>query len=206
MQESLQNLRKITFQQKWKTQLLKWKFGNQFSSKGAVRILGKLPVFKLPGTSKIVLGNKVVLNSDDDNSNTALTYRCTLACGLTGSIEIGDNSMLNGVSITAYQKVVIGKNCQIASCTLISDTDFHPINPLTRQKEVLGHSFDRNEVNKKPVFIGDNVWIGWGSIILKGVTIGNNCIVAAGSVVLTDVPENSLVAGNPAVVKKTFNF
>lgn len=146
----------------------------------------------------------MVLNSDFKNSNTALTYKCTLVCGLEGIIDIGDNTMLNGVAVTAYKKVTIGKNCQIASATIISDTDFHPVDPDMRRKEVLGHKIDYAYVAKKEVVIGDNVWIGWGTIILKGVHIGNNSIVAAGSVVISDVPENALVAGNPATVKKIF--
>lgn len=202
MNEILTNQRKVTFKQIIRTKFLKIKFKNQLKTSGAIRILGKLPVFKLPGNSKITLGEKVVLNSDATRSNTALTFRCTLACGLNGNITIGDNSMLNGVSITAYKSVVIGKNCQIASCTLISDTDFHPIDPDTRVRESMGYKIDHSVVNKKEVFIGDNVWIGWGSIILKGVTIGNNSIIAAGSVVIDDIPANVIAAGNPAKVKK----
>jgi maltose O-acetyltransferase len=48
------------------------------------------------------------------------------------------------------------------------------------------------------VKIGDNVFIGAGSIILPNVKIGNNVIIGAGSIVTKDVPDNSLVAGNPA--------
>ncbi|OMJ13234.1 putative acetyltransferase [Smittium culicis] len=53
-----------------------------------------------------------------------------------------------------------------------------------------------------PLKIGDNVWIGGGSIILPGITIGNNSVIAAGSVVTKDVPENVVVAGNPAKFMK----
>ena len=200
--EILHNQRKVTFRQKLMTRLLKLKYGNRIQTKGPIRILGKLPICKLPGNGKIILGSKVVLNSDFKRSNTALTYKCTLVCGLNGTIEIGDDTMLNGVAVTAYDKVTIGKNCQIASGTLISDTDFHPIDPATRERESMGYKINHSEVNKKPICIGNNVWIGWGSIILKGVTIGNNSIVAAGTVVLKDVPANVLVAGNPAVIKR----
>lgn len=48
------------------------------------------------------------------------------------------------------------------------------------------------------VSIGDNVFIGYGSVVLPGVSIGNNCIIGAGSIVVKDVPDNSVVAGNPA--------
>lgn len=203
MSEEIVNQRQITFQQKFKTLLLKLKYRNNLVADGSIRILGKLPILKVPANSKVFIGKKVVLNSDAKNSNTALTFNCTLVCGLTGIIEIGDNTMLNGVSITAYEKVVIGKNCQIASCTFIADTDFHPVDPAIRKKEVNGYKIDHSEVNKKAVTIGNNVWIGWGCTILKGVTIGDNSIIAAGSVVVTDVPPNVLYAGNPAELKKS---
>ncbi|MBR6073152.1 MAG: acyltransferase [Bacilli bacterium] len=56
----------------------------------------------------------------------------------------------------------------------------------------------------KPIEIMDNVFIGCNSIILGGVKIGNNVVIAAGSVVTKDVPDNSVVAGNPAKVIETF--
>lgn len=201
--EEIKNIRLITFKQKFKTLLLDFRCKKHLKRTGFIRILGNLPETKTPGNSKIILGEKVVLNSDKKNSNTALTFNCTLVCGLNGIIEIGDGTMLNGVSITAYERVKIGKNCQIASSTFIADTDFHPINSGIRQLEANGHRIDHHEVNKKEIIIGDNVWIGWGTIILKGVNIGNNSIIAAGSVVLTDVPSDVLFAGNPAVLKKS---
>ena len=54
----------------------------------------------------------------------------------------------------------------------------------------------------EPVVIGDDVWIGTRVIILPGVKIGNGVIFADGAVVTKDVPENALVAGVPAMVKK----
>ena len=50
--------------------------------------------------------------------------------------------------------------------------------------------------------IGDNVWLGDGSVVLKGVTIGENSVVAARAIVTRDVPANVVVAGNPARVVK----
>lgn len=202
MKEPLVNQRIITRRQILKSALLKWKYGKKLTSDGNIKILGKQPILKLPGNSKIILGSKVVLNSDAQNSNTAITFNCPLVCGLNGTIKIGNNTTLNGVSITAYNSVTIGENCQIASCTLISDTDFHPTNARERERECMGYKIDHSIVNKKPVSIGNNVWIGWGCIILKGVTIGDNCIIGAGSVVLNDIPPNTLAVGNPAVVKK----
>lgn len=53
--------------------------------------------------------------------------------------------------------------------------------------------------------LGDNVWIGMNSIILKGTTIGNNSVVSAGSVAKGYYPANSIISGNPAKVINTFD-
>lgn len=169
-------------------------------------ILGALPFFKLPKNGKVKLGNKVVLNSDFKNSNTALTYKCKFVTGYDGLIEIGDNTMINGSCIVAYSHVTIGKNCQIASSTLISDTDFHPIDSVARKAQVEGRPFSFDMVKKEKINIGENVWVGWNCTILKGVSIGDNSVVAAGSVVLRgSYPPNSLIAGNPAKVVKVLD-
>jgi maltose O-acetyltransferase len=54
------------------------------------------------------------------------------------------------------------------------------------------------------VILGKRVFVGAGAIILRNVVIGDNAIIAAGAVVAKDVPENSIVAGNPARVVRTF--
>jgi len=62
----------------------------------------------------------------------------------------------------------------------------------------------RPKLKTAPVKIGDNVWIGMGAVILKGVTIGDNSVVAAGAIVTKSIPPNTIVAGNPALVVKKF--
>ncbi len=183
----------------------------RYMTKGHIRygdnliILGKRPILKTPRNGKVVLGNNVILNSDFVSSNTSLTTRVKFVTGYDGIIQIGNNCDLNGVCIVAYDKVEIGNYCQFASSTLITDTDFHSVDSSQRLKQMKGYSFDFKEIAKKPISIGNNTWIGWGCIILKGVTIGNNCVVAAGSVVVGNsvFPDNSIIAGNPAKVVKT---
>ncbi len=70
----------------------------------------------------------------------------------------------------------------------------------TQDHKVDGIGYDGTY--SKDVVIGSHVWIGGRVTILKGVTIGDNSIVGAGSVVTKDVPENAIVAGNPAKVIK----
>lgn len=65
------------------------------------------------------------------------------------------------------------------------------------------HSFGGTEI--KPVTIGDEVWIGYGAIILPGVNIGSHTIIGAGSVVTKDISSGVLAAGNPCIVKKVID-
>ena len=65
----------------------------------------------------------------------------------------------------------------------------------------LNHGFapnDRQNLYHAPIHIGKSAWIGAHATILPNVTIGDNAIVGAGSVVTKDVPDNAIVAGNPA--------
>jgi acetyltransferase-like isoleucine patch superfamily enzyme len=170
-----------------------------------LRILGHLPYFKLPQNGKVILGDNVVLNSDSKNSNTVLTTRVKFVTGYNGIIKIGNNCDLNGICLVAYDHIEIGNYCQFASSSLISDTDFHPVDPELRQLQMRGEPFSFESVGKKEIILGNNVWVGWNCTILKGVVIGDNSIIAAGSVVLQgNYPSNSLIAGNPAKVVKSY--
>lgn len=55
------------------------------------------------------------------------------------------------------------------------------------------------------VVIGDNVFIGRGSIILPNVTIGNNAVIGAGSIITKNIPDNSVAVGNPCRILKSYN-
>lgn len=104
-------------------------------------------------------------------------------------VKIGDNTFINRRSkIFCKDMVHIGNRCAISWDVTIMDNDIHYI--------------DAND-NSKPIYIGDDVWIGCHSLILKGVHIGDGAVIAAGSVVTKDVPSYSVVGGNPAKVIKT---
>lgn len=61
-------------------------------------------------------------------------------------------------------------------------------------------NYEVEALTKGPIIVKDDVWIGFGSFVLSGVTIGQGAVVAAGSVVTKDVPPYAIVGGNPARV------
>ena len=124
-----------------------------------------------------------------------------------GKILIGNNVFMNYNSfIGSMEAVTIGNDVIIATNVRIFDNNNHPTSPT--QREMMSHNDFYGELwtwkyaEHKPVVIGDNVWIGEFSAILKGVTIGKGSIVASHSVVTKDVPPYVIVAGNPARVVK----
>lgn len=112
-------------------------------------------------------------------------------CDFGINIEVGENFFANyGCIILDVNKVKIGKNCMLApNVGLYSAT--HPVRAEERYNGVeLG----------LPITIGDNCWIGAGSVICPNVTLGNNVVVGAGSVVTKSFGDNVVIAGNPAKV------
>jgi acetyltransferase-like isoleucine patch superfamily enzyme len=111
-------------------------------------------------------------------------HRRTLISGW-GRIRIGDRVFVNsGVVMFAAKAITIGNDVAIANEAYLMDTDSHGV--------------EGRPVKEAPIVIGDGTWIGARAIILPGVTIGRRCLVAAGAVVSRDVPDDTLVAGNPA--------
>jgi len=130
-----------------------------------------------------------------------------LATEKNGYIEIGDYSYISGACIVAYHKIIIGKYVFIAGGVTIVDTSFHPLDPAERMFDTvaispIGDKGRRPWFETAPVVIEDEVWIGFNATILKNVTIGKGSVIQPGSVVLKNIPEGSIVYGNPAVIKK----
>lgn len=109
-------------------------------------------------------------------------------------------------------KLVIGKFCAIAAETRFIMTGDHKLDAITTYPfPIFGHGWEAafNVYDlpvKGDIVVGHDVWFGYDSLVMNGVTIGNGAIIAARAVVVKDVPAYAIVAGNPAkVVKMRFD-
>lgn len=128
-----------------------------------------------------------------------------------GQIEIGQDCYLGERTyIWSADSIKIGDRVLISHNVNIHDTNSHSMDSVLRHQHFIkimsqGHPVVNDvDIKSKNIVIEDDVWIGFNSTILKGVRIGKGSIIAACSVVTKDVPEFSIVAGNPAkVIKKS---
>lgn len=132
-----------------------------------------------------------------------------------GEINVGSNSYIGGgTTLISRNNISIGNSVTIAWGCTIYDHNSHSLDYRERQKDIErqnddyrnGRNFiyskDWSVVKSKPIIIEDNVWIGFDSVILAGVTVGEGSIIGARSVVRENVEPWTVVAGNPAVVIK----
>jgi acetyltransferase-like isoleucine patch superfamily enzyme len=110
-----------------------------------------------------------------------------------GLVSIGAKTVMGQeCTISSFQHVKIGRECVIADRVMFIDFD-HGVVEVERPIRLQG-------IYKRDVNVGNNVWIGYGACILRGVTVGDNAIIGANSVVTKDVPANAVVGGLPAKV------
>jgi len=128
----------------------------------------------------------------------------------SGKISIGESCYIgDGTRIWSSESVCIGNRVLVSHNVNIHDTDSHSIDANLRSQHFYmimtnGHPKDDIfDIKASSIEIGDDVWIGFNSTILKGVKIGKGSVVAACSVVTKDVPSNVIVAGNPAKIVKS---
>jgi acetyltransferase-like isoleucine patch superfamily enzyme len=141
---------------------------------GKVKVVKRNAVIKVGGRTRLWPNVKLLcFGTNGKIARLNIGNRCS----------IGDRTEIHcGENITIGDETIISWDC------VILDRDLH--------------SPDGDFEKTAPVYIGNRVWIGFRAIILKGVNIGDNAVIAAGSVVTKNVPPNTLVAGNPAIVKK----
>jgi maltose O-acetyltransferase len=134
----------------------------------------------MPGDLPVVLGDRVAI-------------RDSVFFAGHGRLVVGSNTVINErCIITAMERVEIGENVMLAPGVYILDVD---------------HRFDRRDIpipkqgyEVDPVIIGDDVWIGAGVVVTRGIKIGEGAIIGANSVVTKDIPSYAIAAGVPARV------
>lgn len=134
-----------------------------------------------------------------------------------GQIRVGDGSSIGGGCLlicTQPGGITIGRNTMLSWDVVVMDSNAHSLDRTMRDNDAddwrIGDVQGRrgayktwHDVAAAPVTIGDGVWVGFGSLIMKGVTIGDGAVIASHSVVTKDVPPYAVVGGNPAKVIAT---
>jgi acetyltransferase-like isoleucine patch superfamily enzyme len=152
----------------------------------------------ISNSGNIIFGKDVKINSSKYKNIIGGDYRSSFIVKKGALLKLGNNVRISNSAFYCAENIEIGDNVMIGGSTKIWDTDFHPLGPIERvENPNIGYK-------TKPIKIGNNVFIGGFSIILKGVNIGDGAIIGAGSVVSKDVPAGEIWAGNPAkFIRKT---
>ncbi len=155
---------------------------------GRIKIARQNGYIEIGARSAIWPGVKIVATSVFKNKTA--TVKIGRRCNL------GDN-----LQIHCADSVTLGDNVGIAWDVIIMDHNYHSISRFAEGKH------DREaDLDPRPVVIGNRVWLGIRTIVLKGVHIGDGSVIGAGSVVTRDIPPNTLAAGNPAKPIKVIQY
>jgi len=161
----------------------------RISPQAQITVAGRL-VLGRPWAGGVYPGHFVVHQGASLNVDSQFTFYTALRVSVAphASLRLGSGYVNSDLRLSCFDRIEIGYDVNISERVTIRDSDNHSVDsqPLTA-----------------PVRIGNKVWIGMEAMILKGVTIGDGAVVAAGAVVTRDVPPNALVAGVPAVVKRS---
>jgi len=120
-----------------------------------------------------------------------------------GEIVVGKDTYIGEDSrIWSASRVEIGERVQISHSVNVHDTITHSLSAKLRYEHakhtlLYGHPTTLEDVPSAPIVIEDDVWIGFGAIVLKGVKIGRGSVIGAGCVITKDVEPYSVVVGNP---------
>lgn len=158
-----------------------------------VNSVGGVPIFRIKGKFQMDQQSKVTFVNNASWSTLGVSRRCKLTVYEKAELVLKGRLGISNTVIVATKRIEIGDNVMIGGGVTIIDSDFHSMDY---------HDWftdnDAREMHSSPVIIGDNVFIGMNTIILKGVHIGDGAIIGAGSVVSKNIPSNEIWCGNPA--------
>ena len=131
--------------------------------------------------------------------------RSALIVGPRGHIVVGDFTCLNACYLVCEEEITIGSFCMFAWGTTLTDSWVHAFDGVDRRRAAIKKAnkaacFSFPATGKpSPVHVEDNVWIGFDSVVLPGVTVGHGAIIGAKSIVDRDVEPYTIVVGDPAI-------
>lgn len=175
-------------------------FINNVEYKEGIRINGYIKLIMSKGAT-LKIGKEFKLNSGKNFNPIGRNQRSLFVVNKGAELIIGNNVGMSSVAFVCSKKISLGDNVRIGGNTVFYDTDFHALNYLERTS----NPENKDNIKVKPIYIGDNVFIGGHSLILKGSSIGQNSIIGAGSIVAGNIPSNEIWAGNPARFIKKIN-
>ena len=153
-----------------------------------------LPIIQKHRQSRIQIGERMSLRSSVISNPLGPNHPVIISTRrASAKLIIGDDFGMTGGSIVVDENITIGDRVWVGANTIITDTDFHPLDPEHRRLNPL-------DAKTAPIIIEDDIFIGMNTMILKGVKIGAGSVIGAGSIVTRDVPRGAIVAGNPARV------
>lgn len=156
--------------------------------------------FRKSKESKVIIGNGFTFFSGSGLNPLSAGRKGAIFAEGEASIIIGDNVGMSSTVLWAKKGITIGDRVTVGANVVILDSDCHSLNYLDR-----GTENDMKNCKCKAIVIEDDVLIGTGSYILKGVHIGARSIIGAGCIVTSDIPADSIAAGNPARVIRKIN-
>lgn len=153
--------------------------------------------------SSVTIGHHFALNSGNNYNPLCHNIYCSIDVRDGATLSIGDWSGISGGTISVSESITIGNHVNIGANCIIMDGDIHNTDWRLRHND--RQSLMPVPFMHRPIIIGDDVWLGVNSIVLKGVTIGARTIIGAGSVVTKDIPADCIAAGNPCKVIRFIN-
>jgi acetyltransferase-like isoleucine patch superfamily enzyme len=145
----------------------------------------------------ITVGRNFQANARQLSNLVGLSGPSILCCYGDGKIKIGDDSGMSGSVLSSRAQIQIGDHVNLGGNVRIFDHDFHSMDAADRRDPII----DKLNCRAEPITIDNDVFVGANAIILKGVHIGARSIIGAGAVVtLSEIPPDSVVAGNPAQI------
>ena len=150
------------------------------------------PIIKIMGNGKIIIDKHILAVSGALHSVLGINRKCKFVVYPNAELHFKGVASMSNTVIIASHKVEIGDNVMIGGGCTIVDTDFHSLDYSlwnTPQDEVM--------MKRNDVVIGNNVFLGMNSIVLKGCHIGDGAIIGAGSVVCKNIPAGEIWGGNP---------